>query len=59
MEKINEKIKKIAAKMVTAMIERDSDEWPPVCTLFAYQPQHPSTLLQQDSATPAYSKLED
>lgn len=51
MEKLNEKIKKITTKMAKTMIEHDSDEWPPVCTLFAYQPPHPSTLVQQDSTT--------
>ena len=51
MEKFYEKIKRISTEMARAMIEHDSDEWPPVCTLFAYQPPHPSTLVQQDSTT--------
>ncbi len=59
MEKINEKIKKMAAKMATAMIEHDTDEWPPVCTLFAYQPQYPSKIVQGSETSLEFSNQDD
>lgn len=49
MEKINDKLKGLSAKLAAAMIDHDSDEWPPVCTMFAYQPQHPSVLVMEDN----------
>ena len=49
MEKINEKIRFLSAKVASAMIEHDSDEWPPVCSLFAYQPVHPLATKKDDA----------
>lgn len=42
-----EKIKKVTAKMATAMVDGDAREWPPVCVLFAYQPLHPNAAAKE------------
>lgn len=49
MEKHTEKMKSLASTLINAMIDHDSDEWPPVCALFAYQPQHPASISQDTS----------
>lgn len=36
-----EKVKKIVQNLVSQMIDRDTDEWPPQCSFITYQPKRP------------------
>lgn len=38
---MNEKVKNLSKKLASAMIANDSDEWPPDCIIFTYQPIRP------------------
>ena len=35
------KMKKVAQKLVSQMIDRDTYEWPPQCSFITYQPKRP------------------
>ncbi len=50
MKKHNKKVTALLKSAVKAMIGHDSDEWPPECAIFIYQPVHPrakNTELQE------------
>lgn len=38
-----EKMSALAKQLANAMIEHDSDEWPPDCIIFTYQPVRPTS----------------
>lgn len=41
MNKHQEKTKKLLSTLAYNMIDRDTYEWPPKCSLFTYQPVRP------------------
>lgn len=41
MQKEQTTITKILSNVASAMIDRDTWEWPPQCTIFSYQPARP------------------
>lgn len=47
MGKYTEKMKTLSTILAASMIDHDTYEWPPVCALFAYQPQHPRAIQQE------------
>lgn len=42
-------LKNLTAKLALTMIKHDATEWPPVCSILAYQPVHPSVLMQDNT----------
>ena len=48
MANYTEKLKKLSSALAANMVDRDSDEWPPFCSMFAYQPEHPSLQTQEN-----------
>lgn len=42
-------LKNLTAKLASTMINHDAMEWPPVCSILAYQPVHPSVLMQDNT----------
>lgn len=46
-----EKTLEVAKKMVNAMIDHDTYEWPPACSFFAYQPKRPENAKIQRQHT--------
>ena len=47
MEKQKEQVNLLLKSAVKAMIKHDSDEWPPGCSLFNYQPVHPRAKVTE------------
>lgn len=44
MKKPNEVLKNMLNNVVSSMIDGDTREWPPTCTMFVYQPTRPLVL---------------
>ena len=49
MKKASEVLKGMLNNAVSAMIDGDTREWPPTCTMFVYQPMRPQMLKIEES----------
>lgn len=44
MKKNKEKSEKIVKKVISAMVDKETREWPPTCLAFIYQPVRPHSI---------------
>lgn len=47
MKKTKNAFEKITQKVASAMIDKETREWPPTCSFFAYQPVHPTVSMNK------------
>jgi hypothetical protein len=46
--KFNASIEQAAQNLIHHALQEDMLEWPPTCSLWAYQPQRPKSIPSQD-----------